>query len=102
MTSQTFDVFAVLVDAPADPDFFETLNGFPVTIGLVAFGSENDFLEFLGHFEILFAQLFATGQLRADGRAILFGIKVVGIATASAETERFAFVPTFVKRPAKN
>ncbi len=102
MTSQTFDVFAVLVDAPADPDFFETLNGFPVTIGLVAFGSENDFLEFLGHFEILFAQFLAGGQAGTNGLALALRVEIVHVATAARVAERLATVTLLVETVAED
>ncbi len=95
-------MFAVLVDAPADAHLFQALDGLPVTISLVALGRENDFLELLGHFEILLPQLLASGQGRADGLALPFGIKVVHVAGTARVAEGLAAVALLVETVAQD
>lgn len=95
-------MFAVFVDAPTDADFFETLDGFPVAVGLVALRGENDFFEFLGHFQILFSQLFAGGQAGTDGLALALRVEIVHVSSASGVAEGLAAVALLVESVAQN
>ena len=95
-------MFAIFVDAPTDADLFEALDGLPVSVCPAAFGSKNDFLEFLGQFQILFAQFFAAGQARADGLAVAFRVEIVHISGASGVAEGFAAVALLVETVAQD
>lgn len=95
-------MFAILVDAPADADLFQTLDGLPVTVGPVALWSEDDLLEFLGHFQVLLPESFAAGQARTDGLALALRVKVVHVAGASRVAERLAPVALLVETVAQD
>ena len=94
-------MLSISIDAPADTDFFEALNGFPVAADGVALGIEDDLLVLVGHFTVLLAQLLASGQRRTDGVAVSLGLEVVHVSSAAAEAQCFAFVPLFVEAPAQ-
>ena len=79
---QNFQNF--FVDAPTDADLFEVLCGLPVSVCPAAFRNENDFLRFIGQFQILLAQFFAAGQARADGPAVALRVGIVHVSGASA------------------
>lgn len=95
-------MFAIFVDAPANAHFFQALDGFPVTVCPVAFRSENNFLVFLGHFQVLFAQFFAAGQAGTDGLTLFFRLEVVHVARAASVAEGLASIAFLVETVAQD